>query len=83
MRRATVTIPPDLDEELRAWLATQPAPPSLAKILQAALRMFLREKKLESLEHRAASAPFAISRAGGGSGHHDVSVEHDAHLAEP
>jgi hypothetical protein len=83
MRRATVTIPDELDKELQDWLATQAAPPSLAKVLQAALRVFLREKKLEAVEYHAAAAPFAISSSRSGSGHRDVSVEHDAHIAEP
>lgn len=81
MRRATITIPDDLERELQNWLDTQPAPPSLAKILQAALRGFLAEKKLEALEYRPASGPLSVGVAARGSGHRDASVEHDAHLA--
>lgn len=81
MRRATITIPDDLERELQAWLETQPAPPSLAKVLQAALRRFLAQKKLEALEYRPASGSLSIRPAPHGSGHRDASVEHDAHLA--
>jgi Arc/MetJ-type ribon-helix-helix transcriptional regulator len=81
MRRATVTIPDDLEKELQAWLDAQPARPSLAKVLQAALRLYLAEKKLEALEYRPATGPFRFTVDEVGSGHRNVSVEHDAHFA--
>ena len=82
MRRATVTIPDDLEKELELWLSSQTAPPSLAKVMQSALRRFLAEAKLEALEYRPPRAAFSLSPAAQGSGHTDVSVEHDAHLAD-
>ena len=42
MRRATITIPDDLEADLEAYLADQEVPPSLAAIAQTALREFLR-----------------------------------------
>ena len=81
MRRATITIPDDLEKDLQAWLDTQPAPPSLAKVMQAALKSFLTEKKLEALEYRPARYAFWITPAEHGSGYSDVSINHDAHLA--
>lgn len=41
MRRATVTIPPDLEEQLDEFIAGQDAPPSLASVVQTALRRML------------------------------------------
>ena len=82
MRRATVTIPDDLEKELELWLSSQTAPPSLAKVMQSALRRFLAEEKLEALEYRPPRGAFSVSPAARGSGHADVSVEHDAHVAD-
>ena len=81
MRRATVTIPDELEEQLDAWLDTQPARPSLAKVMQAALRMYLAEKRLEAVEYRPPAGPFDFTVDEVGSGHSDVSIEHDAHFA--
>ena len=72
----------DLEVELDAWLRDQPAPPSLTRVLQAALREFLERKKLEALDYRAASAPFEITVSSRGSGQQDTSIEHDAVLDE-
>lgn len=43
MRRATVTIPDDLESDLAAYTASEPAAPSLAGVVQAALRRFLAD----------------------------------------
>ncbi len=42
MRRATITIPDDLEADLDAYLADQDAKPSLAAVTQSALRQFLK-----------------------------------------
>lgn len=41
MRRATITIPDGLDEELERFRLSQPAPPSLTAVIQAALERYL------------------------------------------
>lgn len=82
MRRATVTIPDDLETELNRYLKAQDAPPSLTGLVEAALRRFLEEKRLESRQHRPARRPFSITPAERGSGHHDVSIEHDRYLTK-
>ena len=41
MRRATITIPDDVDERVERFAESQPAPPSLTSVVQAALRRFL------------------------------------------
>lgn len=81
MRRATVTIPDDLEEELEDYLASQEAPPSLTTLMQAALRRFLEHKKLEELEFRPPAARLGITPADEGSGRDDVASRHDDYLA--
>ena len=46
MRRATITLPDDLEAEVEAYLAKQEAPPSLTSLVQAALRRFLGERRI-------------------------------------
>ncbi len=41
MRRATVTIPDDLENDLQHFIEAAPAQPSLAAVVQTALRRFL------------------------------------------
>jgi hypothetical protein len=82
MRRATITLPDDLDAELAAYLAGQEAPPSLTSVVQAALRRYLAERRLAERGYQPAKQPFAITPAQRGSGRSDVSVEHDHYLAE-
>ncbi len=81
MRRATITIPDDLDAQLRAFLAMQEAPPSLATLIQAALRRYLREQRLKERQFQLPQRPLRITPAASGSGMSDVSVEHDRELA--
>ncbi len=59
MRRASVTIPPDLEDELDRFLAAQPAAPTLAAVMQQALRRYLTSAEgagnllLQVVRHRA------------------------------
>jgi hypothetical protein len=82
MRRATITLPEDLDAELSAYLAGRDAPPSLTAVVQAALRRYLAEARLAERTYRPPQEPFAITPARRGSGRSDVSAEHDRYLAE-
>ena len=82
MRRATVTLPADLEDQLESWLATQDPRPSLAGVVQSALRFFLENQKLHRREYRPPSHSLTISAAASGSGAEDVSLDHDRHLAE-
>jgi hypothetical protein len=82
MKRATITIPDDLESEMGSYMKAQDAPPSLNGIVEAALRRFLEEKRLESRQYRPPRRPFSITPAEKGSGRRDVSAEHDRYLAE-
>ncbi len=84
MRRATITIPDDLEEELNAYFATQEPAPSLTRLVQAALRRFFaerrRERALATRELHPARGPLRISVAKPGSGEQEISIEHDRHF---
>ena len=82
MRRATITIPDDLETDLEAFLKTQEAPPSLTVLMQTALRRFLAEMRLEQRGYRPPSQPLHVTPASSGSGRSDVSIRHDRELAE-
>ncbi|MEE8524612.1 MAG: hypothetical protein V3T72_11830 [Thermoanaerobaculia bacterium] len=82
MKRATITIPDELEVELDAYLASQDAAPSLAAVVQAALRRYLREKRLELRQYIPPQSPLSITPAAAGSGKSDVSIRHDLELDE-
>ena len=77
MKRATMTFPDDLARAVEKYLASHEAPPSLTKVVQAALRQYLGERGF--LRARRA---LAITPAQKGSGHSDISQRHDSYLAE-
>jgi len=75
MKRATMTFPDDLAKAMDDYLQSQDAPPSLTTVMQAALREYLRERGFLR-EFR----PLKITPAKKGSGHSDVSQNHDLYL---
>ena len=82
MRRATITLPDDLDAELRSYLEAQDAAPSLTALVEAALRRYLLERRLELRQFEPPKEPFRITPARRGSGRSDVSVKHDRYLSK-
>jgi metal-responsive CopG/Arc/MetJ family transcriptional regulator len=82
MKRATVTIPDDLERELEAYRQRQDAPPTITAVMQAALREYLRDQALKSRGYRPARGPLRITPAEG-SARVDVSINHDRYLAWP
>lgn len=44
MKRASMTIPDDLEKALEAYRGDMEVPPGLAAVMQAALREYLRER---------------------------------------
>ncbi len=82
MRRATITIPDDLEAQVNAYLEAQEPPPSLTGLVQAALRRYLREHRLKQRQFQPPRRTLRITPAPEGSGMGDVSVEHDRELAE-
>jgi hypothetical protein len=82
MRRATITLPDDLEAELESYLETQDAAPSLTSLVEAALRRYLEDKRLGARQYRAPAGPLRITPARKGSGADDASLDHDRYLAD-
>ena len=82
MRRATITIPDDLNHDLENFLASHEAPPSLTNVMQTALRSYLEQRKWSERSFRPPEKPFAISAARRGSGKTDISANHDQYLQD-
>jgi metal-responsive CopG/Arc/MetJ family transcriptional regulator len=82
MRRATITLPDDLEAEIASYLGNLDAAPSLTSLVEAALRRYLAEKRWESRQYRPPAGPLRVTPAGKGSGAADVSLNHDRYLAE-
>jgi metal-responsive CopG/Arc/MetJ family transcriptional regulator len=82
MRRATITLPSDLEAEVDDYLATQEPRPSLTALIQSALRRYLAERRLAEREYLPPVGPYESYVAEEGSGYDDVSEEHDRHLAD-
>ncbi len=79
MKRATVTLPDDLNGLLETYRRTQEVPSALTSIVQAALREYLARRGFPS-DH--AFQPFRITPATEDSGASDVNVNHDKYFAE-
>jgi metal-responsive CopG/Arc/MetJ family transcriptional regulator len=78
MRRATVTIPDDLEKAVDSYLRSQEAPPPLTAVVQAALREYLEQRGYLQRAGRF----LRITPARKGSGRSDVSRDHDRYFAE-
>lgn len=76
MKRATISIPEDLEQAVTAYISAQEAPPPLTAIVAAALREYLAERG-----YLPATRTLRISPARKGSGRRDVSRAHDRYLA--
>ena len=79
MKRATVTLPDELEEALEAYRRSQDLPLSLTALTQAALRKYLEKRGFLA---PSSGRSFGIPLSGCGSGKRDVSAEHDRYLAE-
>jgi hypothetical protein len=77
MRRATITMPDDLEMAIAAFQGDQDAPPSLTAIAQAALREYLAQRG-----YLAPKRSLRVTPAPRGSGESTVSIEHDRFLAQ-
>ena len=78
MKRATVTIPDDLADAVESYVRDQEARPPLTAVVQAALRQYLALRG-----YLRPAGPLRIRPARRGSGHRDISQEHDRYFAEP
>ena len=79
MKRATITLPDDLEEVLEAYQRSRDVPAPLTTVTQAALREYFAKRGFIAPD---AKRSFRTTPARKGSGTNDVSVEHDRHFAE-
>ena len=78
MKRATITLPDDIEQALEAYLDDQEVPVALTAVVQTALRDYLAERG-----YLPPADPLKITPAERGSGKRDVSVNHDRYLNQP
>lgn len=76
MKRATITIPDDVEAALDVFVKRQEVPPLLTAVVQSALREYLARRGFTP-----PAKPFHITPAKKGSGKRDVSLRHDEYLA--
>ena len=76
MRRATVTIPDDLETALDRYLHDQGVTLQQTAVIQAAVRAYLQERG-----YLAPASPLRVRPAEHGSGQPDTSTDHDRYLA--
>ena len=82
MKRATITIPDDLEAELDAFMKEQATPPTLTNVVQAALRSFLEEQKWKERSFKPAKKNLQLPIFEKGSGKKDLSANHDKYFQE-
>lgn len=82
MRRATITIPDDLEAEVERFLAEQEPEPSFTALVQTALRRYFEEAEWTRRGFVPPSQPLSVTSAPG-SGTKETSEDHDRVLAEP
>jgi hypothetical protein len=76
MKRATITLPDDLEQALGRFVQEQEVPVRLTAVVQAAVREYLGGRG-----YLRASSALHIRPAEHGSGEKDGSVSHDRYLA--
>jgi hypothetical protein len=77
MRRATITIPDELDRAIEAFQQDQPVPPSLTALTQTALREVLAQRGYALPRRTLRIQPSPV-----GSGKSDVSINHDLYVGD-
>ncbi len=76
MRRATITIPHELEAGLDAYTRQQEVSPALTAVVQAALQEYLARRGF-----LPGTRTLVVTPAKKGSGAKDVSLHHDRYLA--
>jgi hypothetical protein len=77
MKRATITVPTELEEAIERYVQDQEAPLALTAIVQAALREYLTDRGYLGERRVLRIQPWES-----GSGKSDISIEHDRYLTE-
>lgn len=79
MKRATITLPDELEKVLEDYQSSQDVPVPLTTVTQAALREYLAKRGFLA---PSAERSFRITPAKEGSGKADTSSDHDRYFAE-
>jgi hypothetical protein len=79
MKRATITLPDELEEALETYRRSQDLPLRLTALTQSALREYLEKR---GFYPPSSGRSFVVTPGRRGSGTNDVSSEHDRYLAE-
>ena len=82
MRRATITLSDDLEADVDEFLSSQEPEPTLAALVQTALRRYLDEADWSKRGLILPAKPLAVTPVSPGSGRPDSSMNHDSALAE-
>lgn len=77
MKRATITLPPEMEDALERYIRDQEVTPTFTAIVQAALREYLAGRG-----YLGEPRFLRIRPAEQGSGSTDVSLNHDRYFAE-
>jgi Arc/MetJ-type ribon-helix-helix transcriptional regulator len=76
MKRATISLPDDLEQALEQFVEAQAVPVHLTAVVQAAVREYLGERG-----YLPSTSKLSIRPAERGSGKDDVSASHDQYLS--
>ncbi len=76
MKRATITLPDDVEKALERFVAEQDIPVQLTAVVQTAVREYLADRG-----YLPNASKLRIRPAKQGSGRDDVSVSHDQYLS--
>ena len=77
MKRATITLPDELEQALETYLDDQEVPLALTAVVQTALRDYLSERG-----YLPPAQPLRITPAKGGSGQRDTSEQHYQYIQD-
>lgn len=85
MKRATITLTDDLERELNEYLSEQDAPPTLTTLVQAALKDYIRQRRLKERGFEPAQGSFWMEPLEeiDDQGEPDVSLNHDFYFGKP
>lgn len=78
MKRATITLPDELESALEAYQRAQDVPPAFTSVTRAALREYLERR---GFLPDGSFRPFSITPAEEDSGANDISEKHDEYFA--
>jgi hypothetical protein len=77
MKRTLIALPDELLDELERFRLSRNPPQEMMSVVESAVREYLRDHNV-----KPPARPLRITPATRGSGHSDVSVNHDRYFSE-